>query len=210
MSTGPEESTSSFAWQPLLAVVMVLIIIAGVLLAHELFPARVAQVVSVMGNVQIQKRASSDWKMAEVGQDISVGGSIKADDGASATLHFGHPSTFRSESAGLWTVDAVRRSRNGAYGRAVIHQYAGQASYVCPLPQDNLDILVQIEVEGGTITLRGAATLTTIGDSTAVHLLAGSAIVLTPTEYVVIPEGDTAVVAPDRAIIWDTATPSAD
>jgi hypothetical protein len=205
----PDAPSGAAAWRLLLVVVLILIAISGALLVRELVPTRGAEAVSLVGDVQVQRRASSSPQPLEVGDVVRVGSILQAAEGASATLHFGHPSTWRTESAGKWRLLNVRHSRDGAFGRAVIQQYAGQASYVSPLPKDNLDILVQVEVDGATITLQGAATLTTTGDTTAVHLLSGTAVLLTPSEYLVVPEGGTAFITPGQPVEWTTPLPTA-
>jgi hypothetical protein len=196
-------------WWPALVGAVLLAAIAGALWLHQLVAAQSGQFMSVAGDVQTRAaRESAPWLAAASGDRIKAGEHVRAGAGGLATLHFGHPSTLRLETAGEWTLSAVRHSRSGDYGRVVVSQHAGRASYVSPLPQDNLDINILIQVPGGTVTVQGAATLTTRGETTSVHLLEGTAVILTPTEYLVIPSGHTAVIAPDQPVAWPTATPT--
>jgi hypothetical protein len=115
-------------------VVLILIAISGALLCVNWYPPRAEQ--CLVGDVQVQRRASSSPQPLEVGDVVLVVSILQAVRRLS-TLHFGHPSTWRTESAANGACSTCAKPRRRLWARRHSSSTPDRQLRLS-LPKDNL------------------------------------------------------------------------
>jgi hypothetical protein len=158
---GQEEKSTSRLSALLIGIALLLGVGGLVIWQFQFLPAG-GQIAAIeRGALKVQTGQSDAWAEGQPGLALREGWMLASEPGAVVTLQFADRSICRVESAGLWQILELRRSRNGRIARTTLHQLAGQASYMSRPPQPAVDARLRVSLPGDvSLDLSGVATVT--------------------------------------------------